>query len=398
MIYEHVSVRIEPTMTKNSLRDFKSSEDRRSFLEKSLKVTLNPVGQFAFSETQVVGRNIENLIGSVHIPLGVAGPLKVHNSEIKIQNAYIPLATTEGALVASIQRGTKAVNLSGGAQSESENLGVTRAPVFKSKGVKHSHLAKEWIDLNFDKIAHAAEITSNHLKLLKIDTTFVGTSLFTRFSFDASDAMGMNMATIATDAAVKIIEKGTKAECISLAGNYDIDKKAAWLNFISGRGRRVWSEVTLPKEVVKTVLKTTPEKMHDLVVRKCQTGSVMAGSLGFNAHFANVIAAIFIATGQDIAHVVEGSMGITSTEITKNGDLYFSVYIPSLLIGTVGGGTHLPSQRECLELMGIKKTGDVLKFASLVGAAVLSGEISLIASQAEGSLASAHKKHGRNQK
>jgi hydroxymethylglutaryl-CoA reductase (NADPH) len=208
--------------------------------------------------------------------------------------------------------------------------------------------------------------------------------------------MGMNMVTIASEKAAELIEKECKAKCISLAGNFDIDKKPAWLNFINGRGRRVWAEATLSKKVVKEVLKTTPESFHNLAIKKCQIGSALSGSLGFNAHFANIIAAIFIATGQDIAHVVEGSMGITNTEVDNNGDLYVSIYLPALLLGTLGGGTNLPCQRECLELMGLKPNGDVVKFASTVGAAVLAGEISLLASQAEGSLARAHKKHGRN--
>lgn len=383
-------------MPKKSLRDFSSAQQRRKYLEKKLNVTLNPIGEFSFSESHVTGRNIENLIGTVQMPLGVAGPINIKDP--KISNAYIPLGTTEGALVASIQRGCKAVNLSGGASVETVNLGVTRAPVFRSNGIKHSSLAKEWIELNLDRIAHAAESTSTHLKLLKAEISFVGTNFFVRFHFDSQDAMGMNMATIATDAAVKIIEKGTKLECISLAGNFDIDKKPAWLNFISGRGRRVWAEVVLPEEVVKKVLKTSPKRMLDVVIRKSHIGSMMAGSLGFNAHFANVIAAIFIATGQDIAHVVEASMGITEAEVFEDGSLHFSIYMPSLLIGSMGGGTNLPCQRECLDLMGIKKEGDMQKFASIIGSAVLAGEISLIASQAEGSLALAHKKHGRNGK
>jgi hydroxymethylglutaryl-CoA reductase (NADPH) len=396
MISPPLSGRIEAVMPKKSLRNFETAQLRRKYLEDKFKITLNPIGQFSFAENSVTGRNIENLIGSVHIPLGVAGPLKIKDSTYK--DCYIPLATTEGALVASIQRGCKAINLSGGAIAETENFGVTRAPVFKTKGARHATLAKEWIELNFDKIAKISESTSHHLKLLRIETNFVGTNLFVRFSFDSQDAMGMNMATIATDSAVKFIEKGTKVSCISLAGNFDIDKKAAWLNVISGRGRRVWSEVVLPKAVVKKVLKTTPEKIHDLVIRKCQIGSIMSGAIGFNAHFANIIAAIFIATGQDIAHVVEGSMGITSTELLPSGDLYFSIYLPSLLVGTVGGGTNLPSQRECLELMGINKEGAMVKFARIIGASVLAGELSLIASQAEGSLAHAHRKHGRNEK
>ena len=235
-------------------------------------------------------------------------------------------------------------------------------------------------------------MTSIFVKLLKIDCSLVGRNLFLRFYYDTSDAMGMNMATIATEQAVKLIEQKTAAECISLAGNFDIDKKPAWLNFIEGRGKKVWAEIVLNKKIVKEVLKTTPQKLAEVVYRKNHLGSIMSGSLGYNAHFANIIAAIFIATGQDPAHVVEGSLGITTAEVLGNEDLYFSVYLPSLVVGTVGGGTHLPTQKEAF---GIMKISDVLEYCQIVGATTLAGELSLIASLSEGSLASAHKKLGR---
>lgn len=375
-----------------NLRDFPTAQNRRKFLENQLDLQLEQIGQFTFSEEKVSGRNIENLIGAVQIPVGIAGPVKLKTEEPFL----IPLATTEGALVASVSRGCKAILLSDGAEVETTNVGVTRGPVFKTEGTKHTQQIKNWISQNFDQLSQATEQTSSHLKLLKIESESTGRNLYVRFSFDSSDAMGMNMATIATEKATQLIEQETQAICISLAGNYDIDKKPAWLNFISGRGRRIWADVTLKKEVIEKVLKTTPEKMNEVVYRKCNIGSAMAGSLGFNAHFANVLAALFIATGQDIAHVVEGSLGMTTSEILPSGDLYFSIYLPSILIGTVGGGTHLPAQKECLSIMGLNSEGDMVKFAQVVGTSVLAGEISLIASQAEGSLARAHKKHGRN--
>ncbi len=376
-----------------NLREFSSAQSRRQFLEDRLDLSLENLSHFSFSEQAVQGRNIENLIGAIHVPLGVAGPVQLKEDH---KEYYLPLATSEGALVASVSRGCKAISLSGGAQVETVNVGVTRGPVFKTSGVKHSQQTKHWINTHFDQIAQTAQSTSSHLKLLRIDCESVGKNLYTRFVFDSSDAMGMNMATIATEKGAQLVQAATKAECISLAGNYDIDKKPAWLNFISGRGRRIWAEVVLSRETVEKVLKTTPQKMNEVVFRKCNLGSIMAGSLGFNAHFANVLAAIYLATGQDIAHVVEGSMGITTSELLENGGLYFSIYLPSLLLGAVGGGTQLPSQQESFKIMGLSKHGDMVKFAQLVGCAVLAGEISLIASQAEGSLAQAHQKHGRN--
>lgn len=382
--------------SKLSLRDFSSAQERREFLEKQLNIKLENISNFSFTEEQVAGRNIENLIGAVQIPLGIAGPLILQaNQKTSKQEIYIPLATTEGALVASASRGCKAINESGGAKVLVELVGTTRGPVFKTNGIEHGQKIINWINSHLSLISQITQKTSKHLKLLKIESSLVGRNLFLRFYFDTDDAMGMNMVTIATTKASHLIEAKTKAELISVAGNYDIDKKPAWLNFVNGRGRKVWAEVTLKKVVIKQVLKTTPEKMAEVVYRKVLIGSAMSGSLGFNAQFANTIAAIFAAAGQDLGHVVEGSLGMTNAEVLKNGDLYFSIYLPSLILGTVGGGTHLPTQQEALNLMGIKKSGDSLKLAEIIASAVLALEISLIASQAEDSLAKAHVKLAR---
>lgn len=382
---------LSPMKSKINLRDFLSAKSRREFLEKYLNMKLDEIGKFSFPEEQVAGRNIENLIGGTQIPLGVAGPLKIRGTK----DYYIPLATTEGALVASVSRGCKAITESGGATVFVQDVGQTRGPVFKLKNLEHGIKTKTWIESNFKELTSVTEKTSSHLKLLKTTNALVGINLFVRFQYLTTDAMGMNMVTIATQEAVKLIEQKTQAKCVSLAGNFDIDKKAAWLNFIEGRGKRVWAEVVLNKKIVKDILKTTPEKIAEVVYRKNQLGSIMSGSMGFNAHFANIITAIFIATGQDPAHVVEGSLGVTTAEVLKNEDLHFSVYLPSLIVGTVGGGTQLPTQKEALEIM---KASSVLEYAQIVGAAVLAGELSLIASLAEGSLATAHKTLGRKNK
>lgn len=374
------------------LRNFSSSADRRQFLQTKLNISLPNLAGFNFSETEVEGRNIENLIGATQIPLGVAGPLKIINHKSLITNHFIPLATTEGALVASISRGCKAISLSDGATVKAELVGITRGPVFKIKGLEHGQEVKEWVEKNFSLLTKETEKTSSHLKLLKIDSSLAGRNIFFRFYYDCSDAMGMNMATIATTKACKLIEQKTKALCIAVAGNFDVDKKPSYLNFISGRGRKVWAEVVIPKEVVRTVLKTTPEKIAEVVYRKCLVGSIASGSLGFNAHFANIIASLFIATGQDPAHIVEGSQGVTSAEVLDNGDLYFSIYLPSFVAGIVGGGTHLPTQQEALKIMQV---GSIEEYSQVVAAAVLAGELSLIASLSEGTLAKAHQKLGR---
>ena len=295
-------------------------------------------------------------------------------------------------MVASVSRGCKAITENGGAYVEVELVGATRGPVFATSGLQHGFRIKNWIEKNFSLIAQTTQKTSSHLKLLKIDAQILGKNLFLRFYYDTGDAMGMNMTTIATEQAAKLIEQKTSAKCIALAGNFDVDKKPSWLNFILGRGKKVWAEAFLPKKIVKEVLKTTPEKITEIVEKKCHLGSIMSGSMGFNSHFANIIAAIFAATGQDLAHVAEGSLGITTAEVLENNDLYFSIYLPSLMCGTVGGGTHLPTQQEALKIMNVK---NVLEYSQVLGAAVLAGELSLIASLAEGSLATAHQKLGR---
>ncbi len=375
-----------------TLRDYPSARLRRDFLAKRLNINLDNLANFNFTEESVSGRNIENLIGATQIPLGIAGPLNIKGQRLSGNDYYIPLATTEGALVASISRGAKAISESGGAYVELNSVGITRSPVFKTSGIKECVAVKIWLGENYQKIKEITEATSSHLKLLKIDSNFTGRSLYIRFFYDSQDAMGMNMATIATEQAVRFIEKKTGIKCVSISGNYDVDKKGAWLNFINGRGKRVWAEVVINKETAMKVLKTTPQAIAEIVYRKCLVGSAMAGSLGFNAHYANVVAAIFLATGQDPAHVVEGSMGITTAEVLDNGSLYFSIYLPALVVGTVGGGTHLPTQQAALEIMQVQ---NVLEYSTLVGAAVLAGELSLIASLAEGSLAKAHTKLGR---
>ena len=372
-----------------TLKDFKTTKERREYIEKTLKIKLEKIAQIETDEENI---HCENLIGSTTLPLGVAGSLKIQNSEFKIQNYFIPLATTEGALVASVSRGCKAINLSGGSTSYVEEVGVTRGPVFVTSGLKESFEFKKWLDDNFNLLKVEAEKTSSHLKLKKLGTRIAGNYVYIRFYFGTGNAMGMNMVTIATDSISRLVELETKVKCIALSGNFCIDKKPAWLNFISGRGKRVWSEVILKKEIVTDVLKTTPEKFFEVWLSKCMIGSAMSGSLGFNAHFANIVSAFYGATGQDLAHIVEGSIGMTITKVLENGDLSVSVYLPSVMLGTVGGGTKLKIKQEALSIIGAKNS---VELAEVLGGAVLAGEISLLSSLAEGTLSCAHSKLGR---
>ncbi len=381
-----------------SLREFKNAIQRREFLEQELQKDLSFINHLPFNEEEVTGKNIENLIGTTQIPLGVAGPLDI-NTEIEIiKDCFIPLATSEGALVASISRGCKAITKSGGATVFMEKVGITRGSVMETSGLKQSFEVKSWLELNLAKLDPIAKSVSSHIQLLKVDPVIIGRRLFIRFYFDPQDAMGMNMATIASERINKFIEQQTGVKMLAVGGNYDIDKKAGWLNFINGRGRKVSAEVVLKKQVVKEVLKTTPEKICQVVISKNLIGSAISGSMGFNAHYANIVAAIFAATGQDLAHTVEGSLGITTAEVLENGDLYLAIYLPSLIIGTVGGGTGLPAQQTALSILDVVGSGKSDRFAMIIGGAVLAGELSLLASHSDGSLGDSHSKFGRKGK
>ena len=372
-----------------NLKAYGDHFERASALEKKLKIKLDNITQSINDEPSNI--HCENLIGAITIPVGVAGPLKVISNNAN-HEYYIPLATTEGALVASVNRGSKAISESGGATVHIEEVGTTRGPVFKVSGIKQAVWFKEWLNVHFKDLKKVAESTSSHLKFKKIGTRILGRYVYVRLYFDTDLAMGMNMATIATDSIVKYITLKTKIQCLALAGNFDIDKKPAWLNFISGRGRRAWAEVILTKKVLSLILKTEAIRLQEVIQAKCWGGSIMAGSLGFNAHFANITAAFFAATGQDLAHVVEGSLGVTSAEVVNDHDLYISVYLPDIMIGMVGGGTKLKTQSEALSIMGVKT---LTEFTEVFVAAVLAGEISLLASLAQKSLAVAHKRLGR---
>lgn len=377
------------------LRGYSDINLRRKALEKELRIKLPHVGNYSLDVQLASTKNCENMIGAAQVPLGVAGPLKLKSEEFSARDYHIPLATTEGALIASINRGCKAISESKGASVYSYKVGVTRGPVFYTGNLKSERRLYKWVKENEDKIKKTAEKTSKHLKFKKLKFAGLGNYAFIRFSFDTGDAMGMNMATIATLAITELIEKETGIKALSLAGNYDVDKKASWLNFINHRGIKAWAEVVLSEKTLREVLKTDSEKLFDVWLAKCMVGSAISGSLGFNAHFANVIAAFFIATGQDPAHVVEGSLGITTMKAMPDKSLYVSVYLPSLMLGIIGGGTGLSTQKEAINLLKLDKKRSVLELAEVVAGSVLAGEISLLSSLAENTLVKAHKELAR---
>lgn len=376
----------------------KAAEARRQHLEKATGVKLENIGKTIIDLNTVVGRNIENVIGAVQIPVGIAGPLLIRGDHAD-GYYYVPLATTEGALVASVNRGAKILTESGGVRTKVLKDGMARAPLFRVSSVVEAVELAEWATQRLDELKKVAESTTRFGKLKEIQPFIVGNYVWLRLVFSTGDAMGMNMVTIASDAVARYIqERFPKAKLVALSGNMCVDKKANSVNYLLGRGKSVVAEAVVKKEVLER-LGITPEDVDNVNIRKNLLGSALAHSYGFNAHFANIIAAIFIATGQDAAQVVESSMGITSTERREDG-LYISVYLPSLEVGTVGGGTGLPTQREALELLGAAGSGNppganAAKLAEIIAAAVLAGELNLLIALARNELASAHRRFGR---
>ncbi|WP_423792381.1 hydroxymethylglutaryl-CoA reductase (NADPH) [Methanocaldococcus indicus] len=377
----------------------KATELRRKYLEIKTNTKLEHIKHYSIDEELAIKKNIENMIGAIQIPLGFAGPLKV-NGEYAKGEFFIPLATTEGALVASVNRGCSIITKCGGATVRILEDKMTRAPCFKTKSVVDCIKVKEWIIKNFDRIKEVAESTTRHGKLIKIQPILIaGRYIYPRFCYTTGDAMGMNMATIATEEASNFIveelrKEGIDIELIAVSGNACVDKKPAGINIIEGRGKSVVAEVFLNREEVERYLKTTPERIAEVNRLKNYIGSAISNSLGFNAHYANIVGAIFLATGQDEAHIVEGSLGITIAEVDEDG-LYFSVTLPDLPLATIGGGTRVETQRECLEIMGCYGDNKVKKFAEIVGAAVLAGELSLLGALASHHLGKAHQELGR---
>jgi len=369
---------------------------RKASIEKQNNISLKNIGDVFCDDLANV--HCENLIGAISIPLGVAGPLLINQSSSKFEKTtvqlekFIPIATTEGALVASINRGCKVINEAGGVSTYVEKVGVTRGVIFRTKGINESEMLKKWLTENSDEISKVAQSSSSHLKLKEIDAQSMGRSLYVRFSFDTDQAMGMNMATIAADKIASFLSTKKNIEVLAVAGNYDTDKKPSWLNMIKGRGRKISAEIMISNQIIRKNLHTTPVRIVEVVKHKCWGGSILSGSLGFNAQYANIVAGVFLATGQDAAHIVEGSLGVTCADVLDDGSLYFSVYLPDILLGVVGGGTKLKTQTEARTLAKVSTSDDL---AELLAGAVLAGELSLIASIAENSLASAHKKLGR---
>ena len=375
---------------------------RRAAVERMTGANLDHIGHFSLDAEQAASRHCENFMGVAQIPMGVTGPLCIHGEAVDAsEEIYVPLATTEGALLASINRGCRAISAAGGAVVRVEDVGMTRAPAFRTSGLEQTAELLAWVAAHESEMRDIAGSTSRYLKLMDIKSQSFGTSVYLRFRFESGDAMGMNMATIACDRIVRdLIEPQTGVSCVALSGNYCVDKKPSAVNFLEGRGKRIHAEVVLEEPVLKKTLKTDARSLAEVQYRKNLLGSIAAGGLGFNAHFANVVAGIFAACGQDIAQVAEAAMGITCIESRGPEGVYMSVYLPDVPLGAIGGGTALATQRQALEMMGVVVDDDrpgrgVLRLAEVLGATVLAGELSLMAAFTSRDLARAHEELGR---
>lgn len=378
------------------------AEIRRDALSQLSGAKLDSMAHYPFDDERVSRQNCENFLGAVQVPVGVIGPLRIRGEYVQDEELYVPLATTEGALVASTNRGCRALREAGGAVVRVDNVGITRAPVFRTSGVVETREFIQWLEVNTEEIRRRTEANSNFLKLIDIRPQAMGTTVFLRFRFDSGDAMGMNMATIACDRVIEqFIEPQTGVECVSLSGNFCVDKKPSHVNFQEGRGKRLFAEVQLDKQILHKVLKTNARALVEVQYRKNLLGSIAAGSLGFNAHFANILAAFFLATGQDPAQVAESAVGVTTIEPRGPEGVIASVYLPDVPLAAVGGGTSLATQQEALALLGVQADSErpghaVMRLAEILGASVLAGELSLLSALTSRDLARAHEKLGRS--
>ncbi len=370
--------------------------ERAHLLENTAQVSLDFIkGQKQLDHHDPLKGNIENYIGMTQVPTGIAGPLAINGSVAKGE-FYIPLATTEGALVASYSRGIKACRMSGKITSVCISEGVQRSPYFKFGDMKGMLQFVSWIQGKLEIFQIITEQHSNYAKLKNLKTNIEGNSVILIFEFTTGDAAGQNMVTICASEICKYILKETPVQPVAwfIESNYSGDKKATALSFTSVRGKKVSAEMVLPKTIVHKVLKTSPEAIVEYW-QASTLGVVQSGSLGAQGHFANGLTALFLATGQDVACISEAAVGITRMELTGPGDLYISVTLPALIVGTVGGGTHLPTQQECLRLMGCLGSGKAKKFAEICAALVLAGELSIAAAMSAHHFADAHQKLGR---
>ena len=371
--------------------------ERQNFVEEFTGQKVNHIRHYSF-DPHITAGNVEHFTGVAQVPIGFAGPLTI-NGEHAQGDFIIPLATTEGTLVASYNRGIKVLNLSGGVTCSVVGDAMQRAPVFSFDNARQARNFSVWVQEHIAEIREEAEATSSIAKLRDIDTYLASRFVYLRFNYTTGDAAGQNMVGRATFAASSwILDHYPDPGAIThffLESNFATDKKASQINIMRTRGKRVTAECTVKRDVLINHMRVEPESLY-YHYGVANIGAVLSGANNNGLHSANAITAIFIATGQDVANVSESSAGILYTELTSDGDLYMSITIPSLIVATYGGGTGLATQRECLDLLGCVGRGKVNKFAEIVAGAVLAGEISLASAIASSDWVSSHEKYGRN--
>jgi len=369
-------------------------ERRQEFIRGNTGSPLKHTSAYSLDPGTLPG-NIENFFGVAQVPIGLAGPLLV-NGEHAQGEFFIPLATTEGTLVASYSRGMKLCRLAGGVTTTVVDDRMQRAPVFSFSNAREARDFAAWLDEHFTEIAAAAEETTSSGKLLDIQKFSASKLLYTRFNYTTGDAAGQNMTGKATFNACAWIKRNYPGELhFVLEGQFATDKKTSVVNMLHTRGKRVVAEITLPADLVEDQMRVSTDKLFAARLRG-QLGAIMSVTNNNGNHSANGITAMFIATGQDVANVAESSALYGFTELLPNGDLYASVTLPSLIIATYGGGTGLATQRECLELLDCYGTGKVRKLAEIIAATVLAGELSLGSAVVAEEWVQAHDDLGRN--
>lgn len=392
---EHIDQRafeLVPRM-KNQGYAGESVARRRYWVEEKTECQLKHVGSYSIPSEEMRG-NIENPIGAVQMPLGVAGPLRV-NGMYAIGTFYVPLATTEGALVRSYERGMAALTRAGGVATCLHQDENRVAPIFSFENVADAYDFTRRLPEDFEAIREAAESTTQHGKLVRLECHPVGREVIVNFSFTTADAQGMNMIVNATERACRWIMEHSRARRFYVFSGFSSEKRASGSLLAGGKGKKVTAGALLPKQIVKSYLHTTPAKLSDLW-RRTVLGHMQANTIGYNGHYANGLAALFIACGQDVANIANSAVGITNFEVTDDGDLYASVTLPSLTVATVGGGTALGTSRECLEMLGCAGSGGAAKFAEIVAATILAGELSMGSAIASDEFVQAHETFGRN--
>ncbi len=394
-IREHKEHRVTVPYDKEDNYSDEIIRSRKQFVEQFAGVSIEHLDKYSFDPHSLAG-NVENFTGVAQVPIGFAGPLQVNGEHAKGE-FLIPLATTEGTLVASYNRGIKVLNLSGGVLCTVADDRMQRAPVFVFDSAREARAFRDWVNEHFATIAQKAEETSSVAKLLDIDTFLSNKFAYLRFNYSTGDAAGQNMVGRATFAACSwMLDNVTiPVRKFYLESNLATDKKHSQINVMRTRGKRVTAEAVVKRDVLVQHMRVEPESLH-YHASVANVGAILSGANNNGAHSPNGITAMFIATGQDVANVAESSSGIIYTELTPERDLYMSLTIPSLIVATHGGGTGLATQRECLSILGCVGRGTVKKLAEIVAGVALAGEVSLGAAISSLDWVSSHEKYGRN--